>query len=271
MRALVWSNYLTTLCDYSMASKDIQIAKIKANITLNDMNHSATLKVHKQINQIANKIIVMIRKMMPSMKISDSIIEFSDGYAIIRISDKYIDSLDEDNPEVFGDSLSSILSEIANRYNNTMMNIESSSIEGKHQEDTPEITSLNALIYKLKSLDPLSKVVVCGIKDKTLVSFAPTSLGVEVSNKGNEVLIKDIILGYVVTDSINPGELINYSDDTLINVRMQTLGSKHEFIVKLTFRQIQIIKPILFRISGKLSPKDGKKLQTLEEGFVIEN
>ena len=234
------------------------------------MNHTATLEVHKQINQIANKIIVMIRKVMPSLSLSDSIVEFSNGYAIISISCKYTDSIDQKNTELFNDSLPSVLNGIAKRYNNTMMNIESSSIEGKNQEDKPENTSLNALIYKLKSLDPLSKVVICGIKDKPLVSFAPKSFGVDVSKKENEILINDIVLGFIVFDSIDPSDLFNYSDDTMFNARMSTLGCKSEFEIKLTFLQIQSIKPFN-RISGKLSPKEGRRLLTLEEGFVIEN
>lgn len=254
-----------------MTTKDIKIAKIKAKIILKEMNHSATLEVHKQINQIANKIIALIRKLIPTMNISESMVEFSDGYAIIRISDRHIDSLDPRQLQLFENSLQNILSGIANKYNNTMINIESSSIEGNHQEDTPEITSLNALIYRLKLLDPLSKVVVCGIKDKPLVSFAPTSLGVEVSQKGKEQLLKETVSGLVITDSVSFSELINYSDDDPIYVTIYTLESNHRFNARLSCGQIKSIVLLSSKISGELTPKEGKKPQMLKEGFVIEN
>ena len=251
-----------------MAKVDIQLAIVKADIIRKEMNHLARLKVHMQINQIANKITAHIRKKMRSIKknCSETMVEFADGNAIISISVV----LDKCQRELLENSLPSALSELANNYNNTMMMIESSSYKDIQENAVRGTISLNSHIDKLKSLDPHSQVFVCGIKDIPLVSFAPTSLGVEFSQKGKEQLINETVSGLVITDSFESSDLINYSEDFPINVTMTTFESNLRFNARLPYGLIKSNVVLFSRISGELTSKEGKKTQMLKEGFVIE-
>lgn len=252
-----------------MAKVDIQLAIVKADIIRKEMNHLARLKVHMQINQIANKITAHIRKKMRSIKknCSETMVEFADGNAIISISVV----LDKCQRELLENSLPSALSELANNYNNTMMMIESSSYKDIQENAVRGTISLNSHIDKLKSLDPHSQVFVCGIKDIPLVSFAPTSLGVEFSQKkGKEQLINETVSGLVTLNSAKVSDEINIPVDTMFDVTIHTLESNHHFNARLSSGQIKSIVILSSRISGELTPKEGKKTQMLKEGFVIE-
>ncbi len=253
-----------------MTSKDVLISKIKANITLKEMNHSTRLKINHQINEIARKVISLINKLIPSLDVSESVVEFAEGYANIKIPGEYFDTQDQGQIQLFDRSLQAALSEIAKNYNNTLMTIQTLTQDGHDAEDTPEVTSLNKIIHKLKVLDVLSQVVVCGDDEIHLASFDPITLGISKPPKDNEQLNNETISGLVISDQVNPNGLFGISGNAPINVMIYTLENNHRFNARLSYRQIKSIVLLSSRISGRLTPQDGKKIQILSEGFVID-
>lgn len=252
-----------------MTSKDIRISKIKANIIQNEMNHSTKLKIHAQINDIAHKINSLIKKLIPSLDISESVVEFAVGYANINIPGEYFDTQNKGQKEMFERSLQAALSEIAKSYNNTLMTIQTLTKDGHDVEDSPEVTSLNKVIHKLKVLDPLSQVDVCGDDEIHLASFNPITLAISKPPKAKEQLINEMIVGLVISDQVYPNSVYDISGNTPIDVMIYTLENKHRFNARLSYGQIKSIVLLSSRISGNLTPQDGKKIQTLSEGFVI--
>jgi hypothetical protein len=254
-----------------MNNKDILIATIKANIIQNDMNHSVKLKTIDLINEIAIKCVSLIKKQISLLDVSVAIVEFAEGHANIKISGVDIENQDHSQILLFERSLQSVLTSIANNYNNDMNSIITQTKNGLEVDDAPESTTLNKMLYKLKMLDPLSNVTLCGDKNIPMITFDP--IAIEISKPPQNVNLKlnnETISGLIVSINAKQDDLYALKGMKSILVTIYTFENRHIFNALLSYAEIRQIVLMTSRISGEISSIDGKKMQMLRENFVIE-
>lgn len=254
-----------------MSNKDILIATIKANITQNDMNHSVKLKTIDLINEFAIKCVSLIKKQISLLDVSVTMVEFAEGHANIKIAGVDIENHDHSQILLFERSLQSVLTSIANNYNNDMNSIMIQTKNGLVVEDAPESTSINKILHKLKMLDPSSNVTLCGDKEIPMITFDPISLEIsEPPQNINLQLNNETISGLIVSINSKQDDLYAIAGMKSIHVTIYTFENRHIFNALLSYAEIRQIVLLTSRISGEISSKDGKRMQMLRENYVIE-